>query len=131
MEKPSPARGRAPMPGRRLGRLLPFVLLVVIGLLLLREHVPAVDTWLQRHIAPERTAAAEACRQAALASASQPDYARVRRTGTVHETRNGFYVEDVEIGEMGEDGAEAVFMFSCYADAAGRLVNTRKTQAGR
>jgi hypothetical protein len=99
-------------------------------LFILREQVPAVDAWFQSLVAPEQHAAAEACRRAALQAASQPDYARVRRQGTVHPTQNGFYVEAVEIGEMGTDGAESIYRFSCYADRTGALVNTHKQTAG-
>lgn len=103
--------------------------MALIGLLILKEEVPAVNRWFQRIVAPDRYAAAEACRNAALDAAAHPAYARVRDEGVVHATRNGFYVEGVEIGEMGADGAETTYRFHCYADPSGRLVKTHKDAA--
>jgi len=126
MDHPAPAPTRTPAPRRDVGRVLPFLVLLLIAGFILKEQVPAVDHWFQSIVAPKRYAAAEACRRAALDAATQPDYARVRDEGTVHETRNGFYVEGVEIGDMGADGAETAYRFSCYADPAGKLVKTHK-----
>jgi len=126
MEHPTPTPSRSTLPRRNMGRFLPFLIFALFGLFILKEQVPEVNHWFQRLVAPERYAAAEACRRAALDAAEQPDYARVRDEGTVHETRNGFYVEGVDIGSMGADGAETVFRFNCYADASGKLVKTHK-----
>lgn len=108
---------------RRLGRLVPLLILAVFGFIILRQEVPAVDDWIQRIIAPGEFAAAETCRRAALSSADSPGYARVRARGSVHKTRDGYYVEGVEIGSMGDDGAESVFRYSCYVDSNGNLVD--------
>ncbi len=126
MDHPSPAPLRPQSPRRDLGRVVPFLFIVVIAGFILNDQVPAVNHWIQRIIAPKRYAAAEACRRAALQAATQPDYARIRNQGSVHETRNGFYVQDVEVGEMGAEGAETVYRFSCYADESGKLVKTHK-----
>ncbi len=127
MEHRAPTRTPAPRPN--IGRLLPFLVMVLIVLIILKEQVPAVNHWFQSLLAPERYAAAEACRRAALNAAAHPNYARVRNEGTVHKTQNGFYVEGVTIGEMGADGAETVYRFNCYADASGKLVQTHKDAA--
>ncbi|MFA7095001.1 MAG: hypothetical protein WC383_00775 [Gammaproteobacteria bacterium] len=124
MEHRVPAQ--RPEKRRKSGRFLPFLVIALIGLLILKEEVPAVNRWFQRVVAPDRYAAAEACRSAALDAATHPAYARVRDEGAVHETRNGFYVEGVEIGEMGADGAETTYRFNCYADPSGTLVKTHK-----
>lgn len=126
MEHPAPTHTRTPARGRNVSRFLPLLVMVLIGFLILKDQVPAVNRWFQSIVAPERYAAAEACRRAALNAATQPDYARVRDEGTVHETQNGFYVEGVSIGEMGEDGAETVYRFNCYADSFGKVVKTNK-----
>lgn len=127
MEHQAPTR--RPATRHNVRRFLPFLLMVLIGLFILKEQVPAVNHWFQRAVAPDRYAAAEACRRAALDAAAQPAYARVRNEGTVHETRNGFYVEGVEIGEMGADGAEVAYRFNCYTDPSGVLVKTHKSAA--
>lgn len=124
MEHPTPSR--TPMPRHNISRFLPFLILVLIGLFILKDQVPWINHWFQSIVAPERYASAEACRHAAMDAATQPDYARVKNEGTVHKTLNGFYVDGVIIGEMGADGAETTYRFSCYADAAGKLVKTHK-----
>lgn len=133
MERPASSRPERPQrPEHRrfdLGRYLPVLFMLLIALFIMMEQVPAFNHWLQRIIAPERYAAAETCLRAALDASTQPDYARVRSAGTTHRTRNGFYVEGVEIGEMGPDGAEAVYRFSCYTDPEGKLVNSHKDAA--
>lgn len=103
--------------------------MALIVLLLLKEEVPTVNRWFQRVVAPARYAAAEACQRTALDASAQPAHARVRDEGTVHDTRNGFYVEGAEIGEMGANGAEATYRFDCYTDTSGVLIKTHKSAA--
>jgi len=128
--QPSPSdRGshRPTVKRRRLGRFVPLVIFALVGLFMLKEQVPAVNHWFQRITAPESFAAGQACRRAALNAADDPGYARLRSDGEVHETRDGFYVEGVEVGSQGEHGAETVFRYSCYVDRQGNLVSAGRT----
>jgi hypothetical protein len=127
---PDPGSRRPSDKRRRLGRFVPLVIFALFGLFILKEQVPAVNHWFQSITAPESFAAAEACRRAALNAADHPGFARVRQVGTVHDTRDGFYVEDVEIGSMGNDGAEMVFRFNCYVDREGNIVSSSRVDVG-
>lgn len=129
MEHPSTNRTRRQQARLNISRLLPFLFMVFFILFILKEEVPALDRWYQSIIAPERYQATTHCQRAALKASSQPDYARVRSAGRVHETQNGFYVEGVEIGEMGEDGTEVGYRFNCYTDRDGALVKTHMESA--
>jgi hypothetical protein len=62
--------------------------------------------------------------RAALASAKNPDFARIVESGSVNRTRNGYYVEGLIMGEMGETGEEVRQVVNCYVDPQGRLVNS-------
>jgi hypothetical protein len=115
---------------RRLGRYLPLVIFVLFGLFILKEQVPALDQWFQKLTAPERFAGGETCRRAALNAADHPGFARVRHSGTVHDTRDGFYVEGVEIGSLGDGGTETVFRFNCYVDREGTIVSSSRVDIG-
>jgi len=128
MEHPAPAPSRTLTLRRNIGRFVPILIIVLFALFILKEEVPLVNRWFQSIFSPERYAAAEVCRRAALNASAQPDYARVRDAGAVHETQYGYYVEGVIIGEMGEDGAEKVYRFNCYTDPAGKLVKTHKDE---
>ncbi|HSP01325.1 MAG TPA: hypothetical protein VLN90_07670 [Thioalkalivibrio sp.] len=125
MQHTTPDPGSRRPPGNRLrpGRFVPIIIIVLIGLFILNQEVPAVNQWVQKLTAPERFSAGEACRRAALNAAQHPGFARLRAAGTVHDTRDGFYVEDVEIGSMDNDGAETVFRFNCYVDREGNVVS--------
>ncbi len=112
---------------RRRGlRFLPFVLFAVIALIVLRDRVPFVADWMEKTLQPNEWRARQACLQAALDSAGVPDFARVVARGNIDHTRNGFYVSEVVVGEMGETGEEVRFRFSCYLDAAGGVVKTHQ-----
>lgn len=129
MEPPSTNRTRRQEARFNISRLLPFLFMGFFVLFILKEEVPALNRWYQSIVAPERYQATTNCQRAALNASSRPDYARVRSTGSVHETQNGFYVEGVEIGEMGENGTEVVYRFNCYTERGGALVNTHKESA--
>jgi hypothetical protein len=98
----------------------------LIGFFILREQVPAVDAWLEGWLAPERARARAACLEAALAASDRPEFTRLLARGAVGRTQAGYRVEGIRVGEMGPDGAERVYAFSCYLDAAGRLAGTHK-----
>ena len=66
---------------------------------------------------PQQWQAVQAC---------QPAFARVVDPGRVHKTQDGLYIEAMEIGEMGEDGAEARFRYGCYVDSQGQFVKGRR-----
>lgn len=113
---------------RRLGALrslLPAIIVIIFGLVILRNEVPAVDDWIQRTLNEEQWRAADACRQAALKLAAQPDFARIVRRGEVQQTQAGYYVRRVVIGHMGEQGREQRFEVHCYADAQGNIVSAK------
>jgi len=123
---PDPGSRRPSGHRRSPGRFVPVVIIVLVGLFILSQEVPAVNQWVQKLTAPERFSAGEACRRAALNAAEYPGYARLREAGTVHDTRDGFYVEEVEIGSMDNDGAETVFRFNCYVDREGNIVSSSR-----
>ena len=126
-DNPGGVGGRRTRAGRRGVGPWPVVLVIgLIGFLILRQEVPAVDAWLEGWIAPERARARSTCIAAALDAATQPAFARVLMRGQVSETRAGYYVEGIRIGEMGPDGAERVYVFSCYLDTAGALAGTHR-----
>ncbi len=125
---PDPGSRRPSGHRRSPGRFVPLVVIVLIGLFILSQEVPAVNQWVQKLTAPERFAAGETCRRAALNAADHPGFARVRHSGTVHDTRDGFYVEGVEIGSLGDGGAETVFRYNCYVDREGNIVSSNRTE---
>jgi hypothetical protein len=101
----------------------------VIGFLILKEEVPQVESWYLRLVDKDQWLAGENCGRAAIAAAVNSDFARVVENGTVHPTENGYYVEGVIIGEMGDTGAEVRFEFSCYTQRDGTIVKSQRSAA--
>lgn len=109
-------------PRHRLRALLPLLVFAVILIAVTGREVPAVHALLQRWSDPAAWQAGQVCQQAALGLARKSDYARIVERGKVHNTQKGFYVEDIEVGEMDAQGGELQFVVSCYVDTAGRVV---------
>ncbi|MDX1764345.1 MAG: hypothetical protein R3231_08500, partial [bacterium] len=95
---------------------------------ILKTEGPQVESWYQRLVNEERWQAGENCRQAALKAANQVDFARITEMGKVNITENGFYVEGIVVGEMGDSGAEVFYGFNCYHKSDGSIVKTHKAE---
>lgn len=93
---------------------------------IIKTEVPQVENWYQRLVNQEQWQAGENCRQAALKAATHTDFARIIKMGAVNPTENGYYVEGVVVGEMGNSGAEVYYGFSCYHKPDGSIVKTHK-----
>ncbi len=122
-----PVPRREPKKGIRPELLFMLALMSLIGFLILKEEVPQVESWYLRVVDKEKWLAGENCRRAAIGAAVNSDFARVVDNGTVHPTENGYYVEGVIVGEMGETGAEVRFEFSCYTHRDGSIVKSQRT----
>ncbi len=118
--RPSPANIRQ---RPRLGRFLVPLIFVGLAAVLIGREIPQVHEAYERMVVPEQANARQLCQDAALGASTQAAFARVIDTGVVHTTQDGFLVEGIRIGEMGEQGAEVQFAFSCYVDTNGRLIN--------
>ncbi len=133
MSKPTPPR-RAPEPGqpprrrRRhpLRRAAPLIFFGVIALLILRDRFPVIDDTWRGWLQPQAQQAIALCRQQALASARHPEFARLRRWGSVEKTPGGYVVKNVVLVEMDEDGGERRVRVLCHVDGAGRLVKLHR-----
>lgn len=104
MEREPLARREAREGRKRLNKLVPRLILVVFVFLILQQQFPQLHGPTEKMLAPEKSGARETCQKSALAAANNLDFARLLDPGTVHETQNGFYVENIVIGEMGESG---------------------------
>ncbi len=102
---------------------MPLLVFLAVGLFIAANTIPGVREGLERLARPQIWAARQTCRDAALALARNPDFARILDSGAVHRTRNGSYVEGLVMGEMGETGEEIRRSVDCYVDPQGRLVN--------
>lgn len=103
------------------------MIFAAIVLFIASREIPAVRDAVQRLTAPERWQAGDACRRAALRLAHNPDFARVVEPGVVHATQNGFFVDQIVVGEMASTGGEARFTVTCYADPGGQVVRADRT----
>ena len=75
---------------------------------------------------PEIWEARHVCEQAALDKSAHPQFARIVETGEVNRTQNGYYVNDLIVGEMAEKGDETKRYFSCYIDMDGQLIKSHR-----
>ena len=107
---------------------MPILFVLVFAAIVAYNEVPAVAEAWERIVAPHAWHAKQVCRDAALAQAAQPAYARVLRPGRVHSTADGLYVERLILGEMSAAGSEVKVEYSCYVDSAGGLVRVNRLQ---
>ncbi len=121
-QKPPYVHLRRAEPKRRPLRILAPLVFAAIATLILYDQVPWVHTTVERVLRPAEHQAREVCQQSALAAAGEPRTARLVAAGKVHRTSDAFYVERIVIGEMGADGKETRFSYSCYVDPAGALI---------
>ena len=127
MEQPTHSPGRPDNRSRfRVERVLVPLVIAVFVLVILSDHIPALNDAREKLLHPAEYRARKACHAAALAAAARPAYARIREPGKVHATQGASYVEGVSVGEMGETGGEVAYEFSCYVDPDGKVVKTRK-----
>lgn len=112
--------------GKRLKRLIPVAMFAFIVLMIAKQEIPAVDRWWQQTFAPRDWAARQTCQEAALAASGSPDYLRIIQPGSLHQTENGRYLDNMLIGEMSESGTEIRVEYSCYLDTNGRLVKLNR-----
>jgi hypothetical protein len=138
MEEEDLRRRHAPAPRRSEGnarkspaRLIVPLFILVIATLIAREEVPAFRDWTDRMVAPQAWKATEACRKAAVAATTQPDYAWIIEPGIARKTQAGYFVDDVIVGELDKDGINHQYVFSCNVSATGEVVNlSRPDRAG-
>ena len=106
----------------RSGKLIPLLFLVVFGVIIAHNEIPAFADWWERLLTRQDWEAKQQCQQAALSAAVNPAFARIIKPGEVHRTSEGAYVDKLVLGEMGAEGAEQAVEYSCYLDSAGKLV---------
>ena len=108
-------------PRNRMKRVVPFLIMGGILLTIARHEVPAVDEWWERTFFAETWKVKDTCRKAVLEDARQRQYVRVLKTGKVHRTRDGPYVDGLKIVVLGNAGGEEVLQYTCYLDNHGQL----------
>ncbi len=128
-EPPIPSQNRARR--KRTRRIIPFAIVLVFALFIVRDQVPFVRDLIDKTLHPNEWRAQQVCKGAALDSASKPDFARIIERGEVSKTQNGYYVSGIIVGDMSEDGGETRFDFSCYVDSTGRIANTNRLRGAR
>ena len=111
---------------RRGGKFVPLAIFLLFGLFIATQEIPQVHQWVEAIINPQQAGIRETCIREALAASRQPDFARVIEVGEVDSTSNGFLVSEVVVGEMGENGNELRYEFTCYLDADGRMVKSHR-----
>lgn len=131
-DRTGPRRGetlRDDRTGRRkrpLALLIPLAFFGTLAFAILYNEVSGFRAWVLGYINPARDRAEVACRTLALQTTRNPGFARMIRHGRGHATHEGFYVDRVIIGEMGEEGGEQRYETTCYVDKAGRVLRSHR-----
>ena len=110
---------------RRLHRLIPLLIFGTVAVLIAKEEIPAVDSWISRQLNAEAWNAGEACRQAALGRLEQPDFARLLKAGKVEKTHGGYYIGDISYAVLQSSGEEQQYRYSCNVTSAGEVVTIK------
>ena len=103
-------------------RLIPLLIFGAIGLLIAKEEIPAVDSWISRLLDADAWNAGEVCRKAALADMEQTGYVRPTEEGDVEKTDAGYYVGGIEYATLKSSGEEVRIRYSCNVSRAGEVV---------
>jgi hypothetical protein len=111
---------------RRLQRLIPLLIFGAVAVLIAKQEIPAVDSWINRMLDADAWNAGEACRQAALGQLEQPDFARLLKTGKIEQTSGGYYVGDILYAVLNSSGEELHFRYICNVKAAGEVVTIKE-----
>jgi len=110
----------------RLHRLIPLLIFGTVAVLIAKQEIPAVDSWISRQLNAEAWNAGEACRQAALAQLEQPDFARLLKTGEVKQTSGGYYVGGVLYAVLQSSEEEQHHRYSCNVTSTGEVVTIKE-----
>ena len=110
---------------RRLPRLIPLLIFGTVVVLIAKEEVPAVDSWINRMLDADAWSAGEACRQAVLGRLEQPGFARLLKTGEVKKTSGGYYVGGILYAVLQSSGEELHYRYSCNVTATGEVVTIK------
>ena len=124
----SPGRFRQDRRKRGPGRLIPLLIVVLVGVVIARQEIPVVAEWWEKTFDAQSWTIKQACQQAALQAAANRQFLRVIASGKVHKTSDGFYVDELMLGEMGADGSEQRVGYSCYLDNAYQLVKINRLE---
>lgn len=111
---------------RPLRKVIPLLVFAFIALMIAREEIPLVGSTWERLVSPDKWLARQSCEKAAVASVQRKEFARILKPGTVNKTTDGWYIERLQIGEMGQSGDEIPVEYSCYLDAAKNLVTLNR-----
>jgi hypothetical protein len=114
---------------RRMQRIIPLLMFGVVALLIAREEIPAVDSWISRLLDADAWNAGEACRQAAMAGMEQADYARLLDPGKVEKTSAGYYVGGVEFANLQSTGEEIHYRYSCNVSSTGEVLALNRKES--
>lgn len=112
-------------------KLIPVVFVLAFGTIVLYNTVPAVRLTIEGIVAPESTRAKASCREHALSQSATPGFARIVEYGTANRLPDGFYVEDVVIGEMSDQGTEVEVEVTCYVQPDGQIIKSARRPHGK
>jgi len=115
---------------RRMQRIIPLLIFGAVGLLIAKEEIPAVDSWISRLLDADAWNAGEACRKAALADLGQTGYVRATEAGDVEKTHAGYYVGGIEFATLQSAGEEVLVRYSCNVSQAGEVVALNRKESG-
>ncbi|RUM91999.1 MAG: hypothetical protein DSZ28_10070 [Thiothrix sp.] len=111
---------------RALNRLIPFLMVLIFGMLILKDQVPAIGDKIDSMINPQGFAAVLTCRNAALSQSTTPDFARLIKSGKANTTGKGFFVNQLVVGEMDEQSGERLMNISCHIDQNGEIIKLNR-----
>jgi hypothetical protein len=109
-------------------KVLPFVIIGGITLFIASNEIPGFRHAIDYYVSHDRWQASESCMRKALQLGSSPDFVRIIKQGDVYRTEKGFFIENIIVGEMAEQGGERQFTVDCYTDSDGNIVRADRRQ---
>lgn len=113
---------------RRVQRIIPVLIFGAVALLIAKEEIPAVNSWVSRLLDADAWNAGEACRKAALAGMEDGGFARLLEAGKVEKTSAGYYVDGIEYASLEPTGEERHYRYSCNVTPTGEVVALNRSE---
>ena len=113
--------------GKRKNKIVMILIISIFVALIAIREIPLVSDMINQIISPELAKANKTCHHQAMQLSQQPNFARIVQYGQVTETQQGFLVNQILVGEMGDDGHEINYKVTCYTDSKGELVRAEIT----
>lgn len=120
---PDISRRRPASPSRALRKLIPFVVMLFMAFVIVKDRFPVVNDAIMGLVSPSEQKAIELCREEALQRSTNPRFTRLIKLGKATQTPDGFVINKLVIGIPDENQGEKRMTVTCHVGSEGAIAN--------